>query len=91
MSDVERTILNFDVSRFMLLQLELRPHRRVIGWFFTDAHFAIDAGCSTVFSQTFACQYGINSQAAISFKPAHLIVPPGEELAFLMMDSECVV
>src|SRR5215471_133174 len=90
-SNVERTIMNFDRRGSALLHRELRPHRRVIGWFFSGAHFAVDAGCSTVFSQTFACQYGINTQAAISFKPAHLIVPPGKELAFLVMDSKRVV
>ena len=83
--------MNLDGRGSALLHRELRPHRRVIGWFFPDAHFAVDAGCGTVFNHIFACQHGINPQAAISFKTAHLIVPPGEELAFLMMDSKCVV
>src|SRR5262249_32454926 len=90
-SNVECTMLNCGVRGSMLLGRKLCPYWRVIGWVFSAAHFVIDAGRDAFFRQAFACQYGVNAQPAIFFECAHLIVPPAEKFAFLVMDSQGVV
>ena len=72
------------------LHRKLCPHRRVIGQVFPAAHFPINAGRDTIFSQTFARQYSVNAQAAIFFERAHLVVPPGKKVALHVMDSKRV-
>src|SRR5215471_3927486 len=90
MSNVECTILNFDVRSFMLLHRKLCPNWGVIGWVFPTTHFTIDAGRDAVFSQTFACQYSVNAQSAVFFERTHLIVPPRKKVAFHVMYSKRV-
>ena len=70
--------------------LKFGPHRRVVGWFFAFAHLAINPGCNAFGCQLFARQNCVDAQAAILLKCAHLIVPPTEKVAFLVMDSQCV-
>ena len=70
---------------------EFRPHRSVIGRIFSSTHFVVDSRRDAFFRQGFACQNGVNAQAAIFFEGAHLIVPPAEQLPLLVMDSERVV
>src|SRR5438094_6995160 len=96
-SNVQRSTSNSE-SEFGLrcwvlgvfLNAKLRPHRRVVGWFFTLAHLAINPGRNAFCCQLFARQNCVNAQAAIFFERAHLIIPPTEEFAFLVMEPQRV-
>ena len=41
-------------------------------------------------ARTFARQNGVDPQSAIFFEASHLIIPPTEKIAFLVMDSKRV-
>jgi hypothetical protein len=59
--------------------------------FLAFAHFDFDSRCAASIRETFTRQNCVDAQAMILFKPAHLIIPPTEQLVFLVVDSEGVV
>ena len=70
---------------------KLRPHWSVIGRIFSSAHFALDPGRDAFSRGAFARQNSIYAKPTIFFEGAHLVIPPAEQLTFLVMDSKGVV
>src|SRR5881392_3341843 len=67
------------------LFFKLSPHWRVIGRLLACAHFAVDSRGRAFFGERFAGQHGVDAQAAILFKRAHLIIPPTKNFSFFVM------
>ena len=78
-------------TRHFSLNSKLRPYRRVIGRFLAFAHFAINPRSSAFFRELIDCENCVDAEAAIFFKRAHLIIPPAEQFAFFVMNSQCIV